>query len=209
MLKKHLYLLQHDATNTAGIINDWLNQHVDTLTATTLRLDQGYNLTPLDPNSIDGLIILDSAASVDDHADWNAAERILIRTCDKRHVPVLGIGFGSCQIARAFSAAVTPVTPINEWRFVTNVDNQQKYQVWQNNHEMWHLPAGAQSLFVDDCQKPQAFTLHEQLVGLQMHFEVTNDILQQMHVPQPINSSVLPRNQQYLRQLLTKLFIKN
>ena len=82
MLKKHLFILQHDTMNTAGIITDWINQHDEQFTLTTLRLDQGVNITPLDPNTIDGLIILDSAASVNDNADWNAAERILIRTCD-------------------------------------------------------------------------------------------------------------------------------
>lgn len=40
-----------------------------------------------------------------------------------------------------------------------------------------------------------------------MHLEVTEDILQQMHAPQPSNVSVLTQNQQYLLQLLTKLFI--
>ena len=69
------------------------------------------------------------------------------------------------------------------------------------------MPAGAQALFVDDYQQPQAFVLHDQLVGLQMHLEVTEDILQQMHAPQPSNVSVLTQNQQYLLQLLTKLFI--
>lgn len=207
MLKKHLFILQHDTMNTAGIITDWINQHDEQFTLTTLRLDQGVNITPLDPNTIDGLIILDSAASVNDNADWNAAERILIRTCDKRHVSVLGIGFGSCQIARAFSAAVNPITPVNVWREVIATNNHQQYQVWQNNHEMWYMPAGAQALFVDDHQQPQAFVLHDQLVGLQMHLEVTEDILQQMHAPQPSNVSVLTQNQQYLLQLLTKLFI--
>lgn len=207
MLKKHLFILQHDATNTAGCITDWIDQHDEQFTLETLRLDQGVNITPLDPNEIDGLIVLDSVASVNDNANWNAAERILIRTCDKRHVPVLGIGFGSCQIARAFSAAVNAITPINAWREVIATNNHQRYQVWQNNHEMWHLPAGAQALFVDDHHIPQAFVLHNQLVGLQMHLEVTENILQQMHVPQPSNISILEQNHQYLTQLLTKLFI--
>ncbi|WP_390405959.1 type 1 glutamine amidotransferase [Lacticaseibacillus jixiensis] len=206
-----LHVLQHTDWMTPGLIQDWATAH--DIELVIHRPDSGENLTPLNANDIDGLIILDGPFNIDDNERWVAAERILVRSLDKIGRPVFGISFGAEQIARAFGAPVVPMNLPEFGRGEVNRADGSSLAVFQ-----WHQQAivdlpGATVAYSNEAVAMQGFTYHHRIMGVQFHLECTRAI-QQAYVDAS-DFNILPlltddeqaAAQQELNKLLGEVFL--
>ncbi|KRO16911.1 type 1 glutamine amidotransferase [Lacticaseibacillus saniviri] len=171
-----IHVMQHTALEGLGAIADWGAQHE--IEFVIHRLDEEANIAVLNPAEMDAMIILGGPMSVNDDAPWLAAERILIRSLDKLDRPVLGICLGAQQIVRAFGASVYQNTApeVGFWPVKELATGNELNAFHLHGEAMSTLP-GSDLLYTSELTPNQGFIYHDNIVGLQFHWELTPDMI--------------------------------
>lgn len=166
-----ILVLQHEDNEDPGLIFDWAAAH--DIDLKVMRPDLGDNLTPINANDLDGVILLGGPQNVDDDHTWLAAERILIRSMDKIGRPVFGICLGAQQIVRAFGTPVLPMPLPELGRGTVARPDGSELAVFQ-----WHMMGmgqlpGATIRYTNQAVTNQGFSYHHRIMGVQFHLEFT------------------------------------
>lgn len=174
-------ILQHVDFEGPAEIENWCRQ---TRTEYKIyRIFQGDTL----PNAVetDFLVILGGPMSVLDDLPWLEQERQLIRTFISQGKPVFGVCLGGQQIAKALGAAIfqgefreAGWLPIRTMKSTTVGDLPEELVVFHWHGEQFGLPEGAERLFVSAVCPNQGFVYNGNVIGLQFHFESTQESIE-------------------------------
>ncbi|PWD98145.1 type 1 glutamine amidotransferase [Marinilabilia rubra] len=186
-LKIHCF--QQAPFEDPGYIKDWIDKKGHSLSYT--RFYKDFELPSI--YDYDCLVIMGGPMGVsdEDKYPWLADEKKAIKEAIENNKKVLGICLGSQLIASVLGARVykNPETEIG-WFDVSLTEEGHKedlldsfpstFKVFQWHGDTFELPEGARHLASSEVCKNQAFIYKENVVGLQFHFEVTHDSLEQM-----------------------------
>jgi GMP synthase-like glutamine amidotransferase len=170
-------ILQHEAVSPAGLVSEWLAEHVAEVDELRIDLEDRQ----VDPRDFDLIVSLGSEfpAYDDSHPFVSLESRLLQRAVDAG-TPVLGLCFGGQLLARVLGGAVfrAPGSEIG-WLPVRSRDPAL---VPEGPWFQWHfdtftVPPGA-TLVADSDVGPQAFVAGRSL-GVQFHPEVTPRIMEE------------------------------
>ncbi len=172
-------ILQHGRDETMGVIGDVIN---GLGAAYTLHQIWETNEVPKDLPS--HLIILGGVMSVNDEDEcpFLRDEKVLVRSCIKNGVPVLGICLGAQMIASALGMKVYRGPVEKGWSVVSRVGVYKNTVLSENPVVFqWHgdtfdLPEGATLLYAGELVRNQMFSYRSAL-GVQFHMEVTGEII--------------------------------
>jgi GMP synthase-like glutamine amidotransferase len=186
----HIHYLQHEPFEGLAYIAEWAAQKGHTVSCTRLFADE-----PL-PNhtAMDVLIIMGGGMGVYEDAKypWLQEEKIFIGKVMESGKKVLGICLGAQLIASARGAAVYPnrQKEIGWFPIHPAMDNIQPQWLADmvRNHPVvfhWHgdtfdLPAGAALIASSEACRNQFFTIGDNIMGIQFHFEATIESAQMM-----------------------------
>ncbi|MDT0690980.1 type 1 glutamine amidotransferase [Salegentibacter sp. F188] len=186
-LKIHCF--QHADFEDLGCIKDWCIQNGHRINYT--RFFEDENLPA--PEDYDWLIIMGGPMSIfdDENYSWLKAEKAAIKEAIRQNKTVLGICLGSQLIADVLGARVykNPEKEIG-WFNISLTEEGKKEPVFSGMNEKmkvfhWHgdtfeLPEGAKNLAFSEACNNQAFLYNRNVLGLQFHFEVTEESLREM-----------------------------
>jgi len=183
-----IHYLQHVPFEGLGCIEQWVTRNQHTLTAT--RFFENNELPSL--SGFDMLIVMGGPMGIydDEKYPWLTGERQFIRQAIKANKTVLGICLGSQLIADAMGAKVYPNREKEiGWFDISSTEHGRQSRLLEGFDETfpvfhWHgdtfeLPAGAHHLFQSKGCQNQAF-IRSNVLGLQFHFEVTQESLNEM-----------------------------
>jgi len=187
MKSLRIHYLQHVSFEDPGCIKYWTLEKKHQLTATKLYKNETFP----DLDAIDWLIIMGGPMSVNDSdiIDWINAEKEFIAKAINAGKTIIGICLGSQLIASVLGAEIYRNEhkeigwfPIHIADNSSNLlfDNIGSYPVFHWHGETFDLPENATLLASSEACKNQAFLYGRNILGLQFHFEVTEDSLQQM-----------------------------
>lgn len=182
-----IHYLQHVDFEGPGCISQWVTEKGHTLTSTKLYLDETFP----DTDQIDWLIIMGGPMSANDShtIGWIIPEKEFILSAIKAGKVVIGICLGAQLIASVLGAKVYGNLYKEIGWFPINIPNNLPNLLFKENNLLtafhWHgetfeLPEGAALLASSEACSNQAFLYNQKVLGLQFHFEVTYDSLQQM-----------------------------
>lgn len=184
-----IHTLMHVPYEGLGCIENWINNKGHKLSYT--KFYESYSLPEVD--KIDALIIMGGPMSIyeEDRFNWLAEEKAFILEAIEKGKIVLGICLGSQLIAEALGAKVYPNNQKEiGWFDVkqTEVGKQnavlkgieERFPVFHWHGDTYDLPPAAEHLFYTDICKNQAFIFKNRVLGLQFHFEVTEETLKGM-----------------------------
>ena len=191
MKKRSVHTLLHVPFEGLGCIENWITQNNYSLSYT--RFYENYQL----PNheDIDWLIIMGGPMSVGDLKEypWLAEEKRFIKQAIECGKTVIGICLGSQLIADVLGSKVYP----NKQKeigwfdiFSTNESSknsiltgfESRFPVFHWHGDTFDLPEECVRLFESEACLNQAFLYKENVLGLQFHFEVTEESMKQMVV---------------------------
>lgn len=185
----NIHTFMHVPFEGLGCIEQWIkdNNHFASYT----RFYDSYKLPDMD--SIDWLIVMGGPMGVYDESiySWMAEEKSFIRQAIESGKTVIGICLGSQLIAEVLGAKVYPNKQKEIGWFPIHLSELAKANALFNGFENtfpvfhWHgdtfdLPAGSTHLISSDTTKNQAYLYNEKVLGLQFHFEVTEQTLKEM-----------------------------
>ena len=183
-----IHYLQHVPFEGLGCIEQWINQNQHYLTST--RFFTNDNLPSL--FDFDMLIIMGGPMGIydDEQYPWLTAEKEFIQQTIEANKTVLGVCLGSQFIADAMGANVYPnrekeigwfnISLTEEGLQSKLLDGFHKtFPVFQWHGDTFDLPSGAKHLFQSEGCLNQGF-IRDNVVGLQFHFEVTQESLKKM-----------------------------
>jgi GMP synthase-like glutamine amidotransferase len=182
-----IHYLQHVDFEGPGCISKWATEKRHVLTSTKLYLAETFP----NPDDIDWLIIMGGPMSANDSntISWIDPEKKFITDVIKAGKTVIGICLGSQLIASVLGAKVYANTykeigwfPIHNLTDTSNLlfKDNNKFAVFHWHGETFDIPKGATLLASSEGCKNQAFLYNQKVLGLQFHFEVTEDSLPQM-----------------------------
>ena len=184
-----IHYLQHVPFEGLGCIADWISVKGHSLSAT--KFYENTNLPEL--ADFDWLIVMGGPMGVYDEKkfDWLPAEKQFIRNAIQAGKTVIGICLGAQLIASSLGAKVYPNTekeigwyPIfsTEYGMRKNLlsENLEPFPVFHWHGDTFDLPSGALRLASSEACLNQAFLFNHKVLGLQFHFEVTENSLHQM-----------------------------
>lgn len=187
-------VIQNDATCPAALVGEWLSE--DGLDLRVVSAFDGIEVPAVVPQDVDAVVSLGGVmgANDDDVAPWLPTERELLRDAVESGVPVLGLCLGGQLLAAATGGTVTvaDITEIGVTEVSRTMDGLGDAVIGQTvplsgdtvPAAQWHLdhiselPDGAVLLMTNSACHVQAFRLGESAYGLQMHPEVTPEIVQ-------------------------------
>lgn len=166
-------ILQHTPNEGPGAILTWADQHGHD---SYIYHPAQFGQLPTAAET-DMLVILGGPMSPNDDFDWLKAERALIQELLDQGKPIFGACLGAQQIAMTLGAKVhaaahkevgwAPVTKLGDhWP-----DFPQTATALHWHQEMFELPAGSELVFSSELHTNQGFLYHENVLGLQFHFE--------------------------------------
>lgn len=189
MKRLNIHTLMHVPFEGLGCIEQWANNQNHTLSFTHFYED--YQLP--DPDKIDWLIVMGGPMGVYDEAiyPWLTNEKTFIRQAIEKGKTVIGICLGSQLIAEVLGAKVYPNKQKEIGWFDVNLSESAKvnslfegfkdcFPVFHWHGDTFDLPAESTHLISSNACKNQAFLYKDNVLGLQFHFEVTNQSLQGM-----------------------------
>jgi len=139
----------------------------------------------------DGVIVFGGAGSANDASEhaWVRDELTFIEACLKADTPFFGICLGAQMLARVMGATVSKhpqdhseigfceVKPTDAG--TDFLSQPLKFMQWHK--EGFELPTGATHLAYSELFSNQAYSVGEQVVGVQFHPEVNLDVLRIWH----------------------------
>ncbi|MDV6170257.1 type 1 glutamine amidotransferase [Flavobacterium sp. DG1-102-2] len=182
-----IHYLQHAAFEGPGCIAQWAETKNHVLTSTKLYCNESFP----DLSQIDWLIILGGPMGVNDSEKypWINTEKKIILNAINTGKTVIGICLGSQFIASVLGAGVYKNKekeigwfPINNTASADNFlfHDEKEYNVFHWHGETFDLPDNSILLASSEACINQAFLYGNTVLGLQFHFEVTDDSLAQM-----------------------------
>jgi GMP synthase-like glutamine amidotransferase len=183
------HCLQHVYFESPGNIAAWINENQHELTYTKF-----FEKGPLPPpDDFDVLLIMGGHMSVHDEKEfpWLRQEKQWVADAIRKQKKILGICLGSQIIAETLGTKVYP----NEEKeigfmpvYFTETAKQHPYfnhfgeksTVFHWHGETFDLPAGAVRLAYSTRCLNQAYLLNENIMGIQFHLEMTQDIIWEM-----------------------------
>ncbi len=186
----HIHCLQHVAHETPGTILEWAKQNNHSISYSYF-FEKNYFIPSV--NNIDALLIMGGCMNVDEEEKfpWLKAAKQFIKQIIEAGKKVIGICLGSQLIAAALGSSVYPgkekeigFFPIS---FTGDALKHPLFNHFKNPYTVFHwhgdtydLPANAQLIASTDICKHQAYLIHDQVLGLQFHFEMNETVIQQM-----------------------------
>jgi GMP synthase-like glutamine amidotransferase len=189
MQKLRIHYLQHVPFEGLSSIAEWVSLHEHHLTATKFFTDS----TLPEPAEIDWLVIMGGPMGVYDEEkyNWLTFEKQLIKKTIESGKTVIGICLGAQLIAEVLGAKVYT----NHYKEIGWFPIQLSEEAIENKlfkgfdktltvfH--WHgdtfdLPTDATHMASSEACKNQAFLYNEKVLGLQFHFEMTEQALKKM-----------------------------
>jgi GMP synthase-like glutamine amidotransferase len=176
-----IHYFQHVPFEDLGIIRRWIDSHAHSLSVTQFFL----NSTLPKIEEIDWLIVMGGSMGVNDEDKypWLIKEKKFISEAILQNKRVLGICLGSQLIASALGANVYPnaqkeigwfpvrVTPDGKSSSLFKIIPQQ-FNAFHWHGDTFDLPKGARWLAESEACKHQAFSIGENVLGLQFHLEI-------------------------------------
>ena len=174
-------ILQHVDFEGPAEIENWCRQTGNEYKL--YRLFLGETLPKAEET--DFLVILGGPMSVLDELPWLEEERELIRAFIRQGKPVFGVCLGGQQIAKALGADIFQGEYREAgWLPIRTVGSEaigelpQKLVVFHWHGEQFGLPEGAERLFASDVCPNQGFVYQGNVIGLQFHFESTQESIE-------------------------------
>jgi GMP synthase-like glutamine amidotransferase len=178
-----IHILQHVPFETPGFL---LNLPGDEFSVSVSHVYKGDTLP--DFTSYDILVILGGPMNVDEHNlyPWLETEKEYIRRVIDAHGKILGICLGAQLIASALGAKVTknhhkeigwfPIKKTVSGRncaLLKNVPDSCLALHWHG--DTFEIPQNAFLEVSSDACKNQLFTYNNRVIGMQFHFEATEE----------------------------------
>jgi GMP synthase-like glutamine amidotransferase len=189
MRKLSIHTFKHVPFEGLGCIEEWItkNEH----TASFTHFYEDYQLPNL--SDIDWLIVMGGPMGIYDDQlyPWLKKEKSFIREAIEAGKTVIGICLGSQLIADVLGAKVYPNNQKEiGWFNLERTEEGKKGTIlagFEDNFHVFHwhgdtfdLPEGSKRLFQSEITANQAFLYNKKVLGLQFHFEVTLNSLQDM-----------------------------
>jgi GMP synthase-like glutamine amidotransferase len=189
MKKLSIHTLMHVPFEGLGCIEQWITRNGHSLNYT--HFYENYQLPNAD--DIDWLIIMGGPMGVNDKDvyPWLAEEKACIRQAIDNGKTVIGICLGSQLIAEVLGAKVYPNKQKEIGWFDVKLSEtakihplfdgfEDKFPVFHWHGDTFDLPTGSIHLISSDVCLNQAFLYNDSVLGLQFHFEVTEQTLSGM-----------------------------
>ncbi len=189
MKNLRIHTFMHVPFEGLGCIEPWTSANNHSVSYT--RFYETHQLPGID--DIDWLIVMGGPMGVYDESvyPWLVEEKSFIKQAIERNKTVLGICLGSQLIAGVLGAKVHPNKQKEiGWFEITLSETAKRHPLFENfeNHFPvfhWHgdtyeLPTGSTRLISSEVCLNQAFLYKENVLGLQFHFEATEQTLKEM-----------------------------
>ena len=187
LLKIHCF--QHAEVEDLGCIKEWCAIHGHPVTCT--RFYKNESLPKAE--DFDWLIVMGGPMGVyeDEKYGWLSREKEAIKMAIEHNKTLLGICLGSQLIAEVLGARVykNPVKEIG-WFDIMMTEQGKNVPLINGMRPVskvfhWHgdtfdLPQNAIPVFYSEACKNQAFLFKDNVLGLQFHFEVTEQSIMAM-----------------------------
>lgn len=184
----NVLIIQHVDIEGPGLIEYYLNQ--EKISKKVLNLESGIPLPKLD--DLTHLVLLGGPMNVyeEDRYPFLREEDLFIKEAIQRGKSILGICLGAQLIAKALGAKVfkAPVKEIG-WYDVSltrigSIDPlfsnfPKTFSVFQWHEDTFEIPHGARLIVTSSSVPSQAFRYGDNTYGLQFHFEVTEEMIQE------------------------------
>lgn len=189
MKKIRVHYFQHVPFEGLGSIEEWASENKHVLTST--QFFSNSNLP--DVADVDWLIVMGGPMGVYDEKqyDWLVLEKQWIKKAIEAGKTIIGICLGAQLVAEVLGAKVYPnqykeigwypVEFSNEAlgnKLFQGIDKTMTVFHWHG--DTFDLPPGAICLASSKACRHQAFLYTEKVLGLQFHFEMTENALQTM-----------------------------
>ena len=189
MKKLRIHYFKHVSFEGLACIEQWINQKGHQLSHTSFYLDEELP----EITDIDWLIVMGGPMGVNDEEiyPWLKYEKEFIKKAIYTGKTVIGICLGSQLIANVLGAKVYP----NKYKEIgwfdisitlQGIENKlfagfnKKLPVFHWHGDTFDLPNEALHIFQSEACKNQSFIYKNQVLGLQFHFEVTEESLKEM-----------------------------
>lgn len=206
----HIHFIQHVAFEYPGSIVNWAAENSHTTSYTKIFEEVKFPAL----TSFDMLVVLGGPMGVyeEDMLPWLKEEKAFIKQAIDAGKKVLGICLGAQLIASALGAGVYPHT-VKEigWWPVQKVSNHPvtqhlpaEFTTFHWHGDTFNLPAGAVHLFKSEACQQQGFAFGNNVVGLQFHIEVKEDLLFGMteHERSELTGMGYVQNEETIKHLL-------
>jgi GMP synthase-like glutamine amidotransferase len=184
MPKIKIHYLQHAPHEGPGYITDYAKNNNHSISSTKLYLNE---ILP-GLNSFDVLVIMGGPMGVNDDKDfpWLIKEKIFIREAIDSNKKIIGICLGSQLLASVLGASVYPnkEKEIGFFPVIKKTDHDlmscfpDEPVVFHWHGDTYDLPQGALLLASSVACKNQAFLYGKNVLALQFHLEITEDLLE-------------------------------
>lgn len=221
-----IHILQHVHFETPGYILDWAKDRQIEISYT--RFFEDASLPNID--EIDGLVVMGGPMGVydEDRIPWLADEKVFIKACIEKELPILGICLGAQLVAEVLGARVYKHSEQEIGWFPVDLMHApgqfSRLTVFHWHGDTYELPEGAIQIAQSEGCDQQAFIYKHHVLAFQFHLEVgfseldsmlkhdgegigTGKYIQPVHEMREIEPAVIEQNNMVLNEFLGKLFI--
>lgn len=193
--------IEHAPFERVGCIGEWAEERGHRLNSVRM-----YNNEPLpELDNFDWLVVMGGPMSIQNEQEffWLKAEKTFIKKAVEANKTVIGICLGSQLIAHVLGAKVfkNPEVEIGWFDVARTKESYQTDLLAGFSETMkvfhWHgdtfdLPNEAIPLFRSEACKNQGFLYRKNVLGLQFHFEMTENGITEMFTGE---NKILPQGQ--------------
>lgn len=189
MEKRRIHYFQHVAFEGLGSIEEWASSNGHSLSST--RFFEDGKLPEL--TEFDWLIVMGGPMSVNDEDSlpWLKGEKLFIRQAIDAGKTVIGICLGSQLVSSALGSKVYAGKEKEIGWFDIKLtdyagsgslfsDSGQNIKVFHWHGDTFDLPENAIHLASSEAFKNQAYIYHNNVLALQFHLELTEELLNKM-----------------------------
>lgn len=184
-MSKEVLIFMHSVDDASGYVANILQRH-----NIPYRVIHSYNneMIPSLDDSMAGLIFLGGSMSVNDGLIWLEQEVMLIKQALKKNIPIVGHCLGGQLISRALDQQVTKNSVIEiGWHDCSRANNQKAndwlgelinpFTMFHWHNETFDIPPDATPLFSSQYCKNQAYSYGDNVLAMQCHVEMTEELL--------------------------------